>query len=118
MNLRQIRKDVEKLRRETNAARLAEAERSGNAFEIFVELCRQGGINLSREQLQAQFEAMESVQQRLVAEGRIVPSQMTTLDGFIALCREGGTDLNDEQLKAQFETMKKEKTAHSRTAFN
>jgi hypothetical protein len=66
---RQIRKDVEKLKRDTNAARLTEAKRSGDAFEIFVELSRQSGIDLTREQLQAQFEAMESVQRRLVAEG-------------------------------------------------
>lgn len=59
MNLRQIRKDVERLKRETNAARLAEAKRSGDAFAVFVELCRQGGINLTREQLHAQFEAMK-----------------------------------------------------------
>ena len=118
MNLRQMRKDVDKLKRDTNAARLAEAERNGDAFEIFVELSRQDGSKLTREQLQAQFEAMESVQRRLVAEGLIVASQMTALDWFIVLSREAGIDLTDGQLKAQFEAMKEAETARSRTAIN
>lgn len=101
MNLRQIRKDVEKLKRDTTATRIAEAER----FEVFVELCRQGGINLSREQLKAQYDYHKALEQRLISEGKIVPSEMTTLERFIVLSREAGTDLTDEQLKAQFEAM-------------
>lgn len=118
MNLRQIHKDVEKLKRDTNAARLAEAKRSGDAFEIFVELCRQGGTNLTREQLRSEFDRHEIGIQKLVAEGRIAPSEMTALDWFIALCRVDGIETSDEELKAQFEAMKRESTASSRIASN
>ena len=118
MNLRQIRKDVEKLKRETNAARLAGAERSGDSFEIFVELSRQDGVKLTREQLRSEFDRHEIGIQNLIAEGRIDPSEMTTLDWFIALCRVDGIEMTDDELKAQYDVMSREKTARSRTAFN
>jgi hypothetical protein len=107
-----------KLKREKDAAQAAEAARIERVFEAYVGLCQRGGINLTREQLRAEFDRHEIGIQKLVAEGRIVPSEMTELDWFIAVCRVDEVEMSDDELKAQYETIKRADTTRSRTAFN